>query len=85
MYLCVLCGFIPTCLYRISNKQLWSAICTYALFIIARKKLGLTNLSLYTVLQILSISIVDKKPILQAFHHSSYFSDEYEPHKQLNL
>jgi hypothetical protein len=45
----------------------------------------LTNLSLYTVLQILSISIVYKKPILQAFNDSSYFSDEHEPHKQLNL
>lgn len=67
------------------HVQLWTAICTYVLVIIARKKLGLTNLSLYTVLQILSISIVYKKPILQAFNDSSHFSDEHEPHKQLNL
>jgi hypothetical protein len=36
-----------------------------------RKKLGLPNLSLYTVLQILSISIVDKKPILGYLSTSS--------------
>jgi hypothetical protein len=67
------------------HVQLWSAICTYVLVIIARKKLGLTNLSLYTVLQILSISIVDKKPILQAFDDLSDFSYECESDKQLNL
>jgi hypothetical protein len=85
VYLCVLGGFMPTCLCRISNKQLWTAICTYVLVIIARKKLGLTNLSLYPGLQILSISIVNKKPILRAFDDSSYFSNEHESTKQLNV
>jgi hypothetical protein len=85
VYLCALGGFIPTCLYQISNKQLWTAICTYVLVIIARTQLALTHLSLYTVLQILSISIVDKKPILQAFDDSSYFTQDPESPKQLNL
>jgi len=67
------------------HVQLWTAICTYVLVIIARKQLALTHLSLYTVLQILSISIVDKKPILQAFDDSSYFTQDPESPKQLNL
>ena len=67
------------------HVQLWTAVCTYVLVIIARKRLRLTNLSLYTVLQILSISIVDKKPILLAFDHSSYAPEELDPSKQLNL
>jgi hypothetical protein len=67
------------------HVQLWTAVCTYVLVIIARKRLRLTNLSLYTVLQILSISIVDKKPILLAFDHSSYPPEELDPNKQLNL
>lgn len=65
--------------------QLWVSICTYVLVVIARKQLNLTHLSLYTVLQILSISIVDKKPILQAFHASNYNNDDVEESNQLNL
>lgn len=65
--------------------QLWVSICTYVLVVIARKQLNLTHLSLYTVLQILSISIVDKKPILQAFHASNDTNDDDEESNQLNL
>lgn len=65
--------------------QLWVSICTYVLVVIARKQLNLNHLSLYTVLQILSISIVDKKPILQAFHASNYTNDDVEESNQLNL
>lgn len=65
--------------------QLWVSICTYVLVVIARKQLNLNHLSLYTVLQILSISIVDKKPILQAFHASNYTNNDVEESNQLNL
>jgi len=67
------------------HVQLWTAICSYVLVLIARKQLGLTHLSPYTVLQILSISIVDKKPILRAFDDSRYLSEDVQPPKQLNL
>jgi hypothetical protein len=50
-----------------------------------RKKLKLNNLSLYTVLQILSISIVDKKPILRAFDDLSFFPYKCESDMQLSL
>ena len=46
--------------------QIWIAICTYVLVAIARKRLGLSS-SLYTILQILSVTLFEKNPILQAF------------------
>lgn len=67
------------------NLQLWTALGVYALVAIARKRLGLTHLSLYTVLQILSISIVDKKPIISAFQHADYQLESESNAKQLNL
>lgn len=45
--------------------QIWIAICTYVLVAIARKRLGLSS-SLYTILQILSVTLFEKTPILQA-------------------
>jgi hypothetical protein len=48
------------------KTQVWTAVCAYVLVAIIRKRLNL-NMSLYTILQILSISLFEKKPILQAF------------------
>ena len=45
--------------------QIWIAICVYVLVSIVRKRLGLTG-SLYTILQILSVTLFEKTPILQA-------------------
>jgi len=61
------------------------SFCAQALVVIARKQLNLNHISLYTVLQILSISIVDKKPILHAFHASNYTHEDVEESNQLNL
>jgi len=47
------------------KTQVWIAISVYVLVAIVRKRLNL-DLSLYTILQILSISLFEKKPILQA-------------------
>jgi hypothetical protein len=65
--------------------QLWVAMSNYVLVAIARKRLGLEHLSLYSILQILSISMVDKKPILQAFQHASHISEDLPSSKQLDL
>ena len=46
------------------KTQIWIAICTYVLVAIARKRLGLSS-SLYTILQILSVTLFEKTPILQ--------------------
>ena len=46
------------------KTQIWIAICTYVLVAIVRKRLGLSS-SLYTILQILSVMLFEKTPILR--------------------
>jgi hypothetical protein len=74
--------------YRTSENavktQVWIALSVYVLVAIVKKQLGL-DLSLYKILQILSVTIFEKTPILEGF---SNFSDEFpgaEPCIQLNL
>jgi hypothetical protein len=47
------------------KTQIWVAISVYVLVAIVKKRLNL-DLSLYTILQILSVSLFEKVPILQA-------------------
>ena len=66
------------------KTQVWVAIAVYVLVAIVKKQLGL-DLSLYKILQILSITIFEKTPILPGLFN---FADETEnPNlgKQLNL
>jgi hypothetical protein len=48
------------------KTQVWIAIAIYVLVAILRKRLALKH-SLYTILQVLSVMILEKTPILQAF------------------
>ena len=48
------------------KTQIWIAISIYVLVAIARKRLGLDK-SLYQILQIFSITSLEKVPILQVF------------------
>jgi hypothetical protein len=48
------------------TTQIWIAISVYVLVAIMKKRLHLTDLSLYKILQILSVSLFEKKPILSA-------------------
>jgi hypothetical protein len=48
------------------TTQIWIAVSVYVLVAIIKKRLRLTDLSLYTILQILSVSLFEKKPILSA-------------------
>ena len=48
------------------KTQIWIAISVYVLVAIIRKRLGL-EASLYQILQILSVTLFEKTPILQAF------------------
>ena len=50
--------------------QIWTAVSTYLLVAIMKKELMLEQ-SLYTILQVLSLSLFEKMPILQAF--SKYY------------
>jgi len=53
------------------KTQVWIAISTYVLVAIMKKRLKI-DLSLYTILQILSITLFEKKPIYQVLTESSY-------------
>ena len=66
------------------KTQAWVAVSIYVLVAIVKKQLGL-DLSLYKILQILSVTVFEKTPILQGF---SNFGDELpdaESSMQLNL
>jgi len=55
--------------------QIWIAICTYHLVAIAKKKLKIGH-SLYSFLQVISISIFEKEPVNQLVSNSdSHFKD----------
>ena len=66
------------------KTQIWCAVSTYVLIAIVKKELQL-EASLYTLLQILSVSVFEKTEISRAFQHDAYrFSDVIEAN-QLNL
>ena len=53
------------------KSQIWIAISTYVLVAIMKKRLKI-DLTLYTILQILSISLFEKKPIYQVLADNDY-------------
>jgi hypothetical protein len=66
------------------KTQAWVALSVYVLVVIVKKQLGL-DLSLYKILQILSVTVFEKTPILEGF---SNFNDEFSDTEsciQLNL
>ena len=66
------------------KTQIWIAVSVYVLVAIVRKRLGL-EVSLYQILQILSVTLFEKTPILQAFQGSDSRNDLLDSRKQLNL
>jgi hypothetical protein len=66
------------------KTQIWIAVAVYVLVAIIKKQLSL-NQSLYTILQILSLSLFEKRPILSLFESNDYESQTNEPAIQLNL
>ncbi len=66
------------------KTQIWIAIATYVLVAIMKKKLKI-ELTLYTILQILSISIFEKKPIYQVLTEKDYKNKMTSKHIQLKL
>ena len=66
------------------KTQIWIAVSTYVLVAIVRKRLGL-EASLYQILQILSLSLFEKMPILQALQPSDSELDLPDPGNQLIL
>jgi Domain of unknown function (DUF4372)/Transposase DDE domain len=66
------------------KTQIWCAVSTYVLIAIVKKELGLES-SLYTLLQILSVSVFEKMPILQALSMESAGDEATIDEKQLTL
>lgn len=66
------------------KTQIWIAISVYVLVAIVKKRLNL-NISLYTILQILSVTLFEKTPILQALTAVDYTIQGGCAHNQLNL
>jgi Domain of unknown function (DUF4372)/Transposase DDE domain len=66
------------------KTQIWIAVSVYVLVAIVRKRLELTA-SLYQILQILSLSLFEKMPLLQALQPSGSQNDLPYPSKQLIL
>jgi IS4 transposase len=66
------------------KTQIWTAISTYALVAILKKRLGIEH-SLYTILQILSVTAFEKTPVEQALSAAGYTSTDGDTSNQLQL
>jgi hypothetical protein len=66
------------------KTQIWVAISVYVLVAIVKKRLNLEH-SLYTILQILSVSLFEKLEIYQVFTNTRYKTKESPVSYQLNL
>jgi hypothetical protein len=67
------------------KTQIWIAVSVYVLVAILKKRLHLDHLSLYTILQILSVSLFEKKPILQALSPDIFKNSDQDSDNQLEL
>jgi len=66
------------------TTQVWIAVCVYVLVAIVKKELRIDR-SLGEILQILSISLFEKTPLLQAFSHDLLKMENGLNHNQLSL
>jgi hypothetical protein len=66
------------------KTQIWIAVSVYVLVAIIRKRVGL-DASLYQILQILSLTLFEKTPILQALQASDSQEESLGPGNQLIL
>ena len=66
------------------KTQIWIAVSVYVLVAIIRKRLGIPA-SLYQILQILSVTLFEKTPILRALHASDSDDDLLDRGNQLIL
>jgi len=66
------------------KTQIWIAISIYVLVAIVKKRLGLDQ-SLYSILQILSVTLFEKTPILQALSGTSCENQGNQNDNQPNL
>ena len=66
------------------KTQIWCAVATYVLIAIVKKELQI-DASLYTLLQILSVSVFEKNQLQQALQGAVYIPEQCGDANQLNL
>jgi len=66
------------------KAQIWSAVCTYVLAAIVKKRLAI-KASLYEMLQILSLTLFEKSQLLQLFTEAPLQISPSDAPNQLNL
>ena len=66
------------------KTQIWVAVTVYVLVAIVKKRLEL-DASLYTLLQVFSVTLFEKIPLNKGFLDSNYTSEDLMNSKQLNL
>jgi hypothetical protein len=66
------------------KTQIWIAVSTYVLIAILKKRLKI-DLSLYTILQILSLTLFEKRLIYQVLTENGYSTKVVSSQIQLNL
>jgi len=66
------------------KTQIWIAVTTYLLVAIMKKELRLEH-SMYEILQILSLTVLHRMPVLQAFSHLDSIATSNRPANQLTL
>jgi NAD(P)-dependent dehydrogenase (short-subunit alcohol dehydrogenase family) len=66
------------------KTQIWCAVATYVLIAIVKRELHLDS-SLYTLLQIISVSAFEKTLLSQAFAGNLVFQEQFDVANQLNL
>ena len=66
------------------KTQIWVAITVYVLVAVVKKHLNL-EMSLYTILQILIVTLFEKMPILQGLTTIDYTDEKTDSPNQLNL
>jgi hypothetical protein len=66
------------------KTQIWCAVSSYVRIAIVKKELQI-DASLYTLLQILSVSVFEKTELSSAFQGGGFTTDSPDPANQLNL
>ena len=66
------------------KTQVWIAVSIYVLVAILKKRLDI-DASLYTILQVLSVTVFEKTPLLQMLSEAARADQNYPLCNQLNL
>ena len=66
------------------KTQVWIAVSIYVLVAIMKKRPDI-DASLYTILQVLSVTVFEKTPLLQMLSEAEPTDESHPTHNQLNL